>query len=344
LISHLMSSFESNYLPSTVDSIYAKPLFRNAKQVDEGTDCPSPNPLTRSSTCETANIRESLCDIEGLCSGNLGLDAQNGSLASTNDSCGGFFSRGISLTKGQILELESELMQEKGRAKLAKALEAQSLAQADSPFEAVLEDEEIKSYTEDIHGSFGNLEESPKSPSQAIVRAQDETPMIFPTFNVEGSSAKDYIFSNDNKTITQKKHMNPLFYSSMAGQEPLPNSGKYEFSVRIDKCAKTHPKLYVGIATSEVKDKNVAYKPGHYFLNCFSSESYLNGLKTVKENILPREGQIVTVIVNVECGTISFEIDNVKVLEGKLNLSKTKTNEFYPFACLGEPEGTVSFV
>jgi hypothetical protein len=340
-----MSTFESNYLPSNVDSLYAKPFLRNAKQIDETTDCSSPNPLTRSSTCDTANIRGSLYDIEGQCSGTLGLDgAQNGSIASTNDSCGGFFSRGISLTKGQVLELESELLQERGKAKLVKALEAQLLLRADSPFEAVLEDDEMKSCTEEFHGSFGDLEETPKSPSQAIVRAQESSSMICPMFDEEASSAKDYIFSNDNKTITQKNHKNPLYYSSMTGQAPLPSSGKYEFSVRLDKCAKTHPKLYVGIMSSETKGKNIAYKPGHYFLNCFSTQSYLNGLKVVKEEALPRQGQIVTVLIDMECDTISFEVDNVKVLEGKLNLSKTKTNEFYPFACFGEPEGTVSFV
>jgi hypothetical protein len=341
-----MSTIESNYLTSPVDSLYAKPFLRNAKQIDETNDCSSPTLLlTRSSTCDTANIRGSLCDIEGLCSGTLGLDGpQNGSIASTNDSCGGFFSRGISLTKGQALELESELMQERGRAKLAKALEAQLLARADSPFEAVLEDEEMKSYTEEAHGSFDNLEETPRSPSQATVRVQEESSMICPMFDVESSSARDYIFSNDNKTMTQKNHKNPLYYSSIAGQAPLPSSGKCEFSVRIEKCAKTHPKLYVGITSSEVKEKNLAYKPGYYFLNCFDTQSYLNGLKTVKGETLPRQGQIVTVLIDMECGTISFEIDNVKVLEGKLNLSKTKTNEFYPFVCVGEPEGTVSFV
>jgi hypothetical protein len=340
-----MSTFESNYLPSNVsnvDSLYAKPLLRNAKQIDETTDCTSPNLLTRSSTCDTANIRGSLNDVEGQFSGALGFDgAQNGSITSTTDSCGGFFSRGISLTKGQALELESELMQERGKTKLAKALEAHLLARADSPFEAVLEDEEMKSCTEEFHGSFDDLEETPKSPSQAIVRAQEESPMICPVFD---ASAKDYIFSNDNKTITQINHKNPLYYSAVAGQGPLPSSGKYEFSVRLDKCAQTHPKLYVGIVSSEVKSKNLTYKPGHYFLNCFSTQSYLNALKVVKEEALPRQGQIVTVLVDMECGTISFEVDNVKVLEGKLNLPKTKTNEFYPFVCLGEPEGTVSFV
>jgi hypothetical protein len=134
-----MSTFEFNNLPSPVDNLYVKPFLRNAKQIDEGTDCFSPNPLTRSSTCDTANIRGSLNDIEGLCSGTLGLDGpQTGSIASTNDSCGGFFSRGISLTKGQALELESEFKQERNRSKLAKALEAQLLARADSAFDLFL--------------------------------------------------------------------------------------------------------------------------------------------------------------------------------------------------------------
>jgi hypothetical protein len=329
-------------MPSHVDSLYAKPFLRNAKQIDETTECPSPNPFTRSSTCDTNNIRGSLSDIEVLCSGNLAQDAQNGSIASTNDSCG-FFSRGISLTKGQTLELESEFMQERGRAKLAKALEAQLLNRSDSPFEAVLEDEEIKSYADEFE-NLENIEECPTSPSQAVTRAQEETPMLCPMFDIEASSAVDYNFTNDNRTAAQKNHKNPLYYSAIAGQGPLPTSGKFEFSVRIDKCAKTHPKLYVGITTSDLKGKNVAYKPGYYFLSAFSSQSYLNGLKNIKEDVLPRQGQIVTVIVDLENGTISFEIDNVKVLEGKLNLSKTKVNEFYPFVCLGEPEGTVSFV
>jgi len=200
----------------------------------------------------------------------------------------------------------------------------------------------MRSITEEIHGSFDNLEETPRSPTQAAVRVQEESPMICPMFDVESSNARDYTFSNDNKTITQKNHKNPLYYSLIAGQAPLPNSGKYEFSVRIEECAKTNPKLYVGIASNEVKDKSLSYKPGNYFLNCFDTQSYLNGLKNVKREALPRQGQIVTVLVDMECGTISFEVDNVKVLEGKLNLSKT--TEFYPFACLGEPQGTVSFV
>jgi hypothetical protein len=340
-----MSTIQSDFIPSHVDSLYAKPFLRNAKQIDETTDCSSPNPFTRSSTCDTANIRGSLCDIEGLCSGNLALDTQNGSIASTNDSCS-FFSRGISLTKSQAWELESEFMQERGRAKLAKALEAQLLNRSDSPFEAVLEDEDekIKSYADDFPEVLENDEECPASPSQAVTRAQEETPMICPMFNCDGSSAADYTFSNDNRTAAQKNHKNPLYYSAIAGQGPLPTSGKFEFSVRIDKCTKTHPKLYVGITTSDLKGKNIAYKPGYYFLSAFSSQSYLNGLKIVKEEALPRQGQIVTVQVDLECETISFEIDNVKVLEGKLNLPKTKVNEFYPFVCLGEPEGTVSFV
>jgi len=210
--------------------------------------------------------------------------------------------------------------------------------------QTILEDDETKSQIVESQASLEVIEEELKKFSEVVFPAQAECHHVCPVFDVEGPSASNYLFTNDNKTIQQKSHSNPLFFSTVSGKNPLPSSGQCEFSVSLDNCAKAHPKLYIGITTSELKGKSIAYKPGYCFLSTFRSQSYLGGLRNVKEDAFPSRGQVVTVRIDLDCGKISFEVDEIVVLEGKLNLSKTKASELYPFVCLGEPEGSVSFV
>jgi len=140
------------------------------------------------------------------------------------------------------------------------------------------------------------------------------------------------------------RHLSNKFFTTLFSSYPLPTSGKCKFSIQVDNCSRLHPKLYVGVASEELKDRPLSYKPGFYFINTFSRECFLNNLCMIQPDSLAAKGQVITVVLDLNKGWIIFEIDNVKIMEGRLNLSKTKPNVFYPFVSLGEDKGKVSFV
>lgn len=176
---------------------------------------------------------------------------------------------------------------------------------------------------------------------ETLEKPKVEFEHIVPRFDTEGLCASSFTFKNQNRTIT---HRSNTRFTTIYAEEPLPTYGKVKFSVCIELSNKTHPKLYMGVASSEWKEKPIGYKPGFYFLSAFSSESYMNGLKKLTDEKLPRQDQVITVCLDFETNMISFEMEDRKLLEGRLVLPKTGAKEFYPCVSLGEQGGSVSFV
>ena len=133
-------------------------------------------------------------------------------------------------------------------------------------------------------------------------------------------------------------------FSTIFAEKPIPGMGKSKFSVRVNYCNKTNPKLYIGISTAENRDKLLAYKLGSYFMSAFITESYLNGLKRTNSETFVKQGQTISVLLDMDQKMIVFEVEGTKVLEGKLVLQKGQGSELYPCVSLGELGGTVSFV
>lgn len=164
---------------------------------------------------------------------------------------------------------------------------------------------------------------------------------IIPTFSTEGDKLVNFTFSNKNTNVTH--HSSKCFSTALANQ-PLPQKRKSKFLVRIEESNKPHPMLYVGIVASDVKDRGLGYRPGSYFISTFSQQAYLNRLTRIESKSFAKKGQVITVLVDLNRGWISFEIEGNKVLEGKINIPKDKEQEFYPCVCLGELGGKVSFI
>jgi hypothetical protein len=160
-----------------------------------------------------------------------------------------------------------------------------------------------------------------------------------PTFGTYGSCTSSFSFLTEKRTALL--HTNK--FSTAFAKDPLPSAGKCKFTVYIEECKKMNPVLYIGVVSGESMNEKMAYRQGWTFISCFSPYSYLNGQKIIKENCLPRRGQVVTVLVDQDMGKISFEVNGTKIIEGKMS-SKTKQTNIYPFICLGEKEGRVCFV
>jgi len=197
------------------------------------------------------------------------------------------------------------------------------------------------------HPSLGELEDLLRElknhgdHNKEIASGKTNFQHIFPTFDLTGKNSSHYTSANQNGTII---HDDTTSFSTILANQALPSSGKYKFSVRIGQSKKTFQKLYVGVCTEDLKGKEMKYQPGYYFMSAFSGHSFLNRLMLVKENVLPKKGQVISVLVNLDDKKIAFEIDGIKVLEGRLYLPDENTNKLYPFICIGEPEASVTFV
>ena len=156
-----------------------------------------------------------------------------------------------------------------------------------------------------------------------------------------GDKLSNFTFSNENTTAT---HHSSKRFSTIVTKQPLPQNRKSKFSVRIEESNKAHPMLYVGIITSDLKDRGLGYKPGCYFISTFSQQAYLSRLKSIETSAFAKKGQVISVFTDLNRGRISFEIEGNKVLEGKVNIPRGKEQEFYPCVCLGELGGKVSFI
>lgn len=195
----------------------------------------------------------------------------------------------------------------------------------------------LESHNQSVEISRRFLDEEEKLRTPKITR--DQASQL--KFDSQSPFASSFRFSNDNKTIV---HNSSNRFSTIFASQPLPTSGKVKFSVRVEHANQEKPKLYIGIASNDFKGKAIGYKTGCYFISTFTKESFVNRLHITKEDLLPKQGQIVTVYVDLDVGKISFEVDNQRILEGRIALSKTKINEFYPCVALGETGGSVSFV
>lgn len=262
------------------------------------------------------------------------------SAKSTNDGSRWSFDSRI-LSRNQSLESdfsESEIVNTEKISGVSRTSAENKYRDMEMPCSEIIEniDEEAQSQSSLLSRRFLDEEEKLRTP-----KISKDYQSVQPTFDLQDSSTGSIRFSNECKTVT---HNSNTKFSTIFANKPLPTSGKVKFSVRVDHATQEKPKLYVGIAPKDFKGKGLGYKPGCYFISTFSKESFINRLHITKEDLLPKQGQVITVFVDVDAGKISFEVENKKILEGRLALSKTKINEFYPCVALGDAGGSVSFV
>lgn len=249
------------------------------------------------------------------------------SVASTHDS--------RSLSRLQTLDFDSPLLPEE---KFQLTGEEGFIKKLQNAIQ-IIEDDEEESDEQQFSPSGIEIEKNNFSFEDAEKSAQIKSDCWYlcPTFDTSGNMAANYTFYNDNQTALHKTSKR---FSTIFSANPLPSSGKSKFSVRIDSCKNVHPKLYVGIAAKDLRDKPIGYKPGFYFISTFTSECNLNGLQVIKSSSFARQGQIISVLLDLDDGNIIFEVDNKKIIEAKIPISK---NVFYPCISLGEENGMVSF-
>lgn len=339
-------------LRSIMEASADKLTLHIPRQTSDTKETFSPNIFAKRWTnYDTPSLGGSLCDLEG-CSSATTLyrrDSYLNSLASTND--GSRFNLDVkSLTRNQSLETDAVTPEDGGLRfcmSPEKPCSAQLFDYTGRDFDVcseILENSEEEAVNQSLDISRDLLEEVHESQSalEEPVVAEPVVQQISPAFRKDGVNAKNSKeYTIESRTISYK---NNTRYSPLYADEPLPSSGRCSFSVRVDQCNKANAKLYIGIAESHLQGQPLGYKPGFYFVSAFSRESYLNGLKIVDTNLLPKQGEIVTVTVDMDLGWISFQSEKGIMAEGKINLKKEKTQEFYICIALGENGGAVTFI
>ena len=312
------------------------------KPVAEQNESLSPTRYAKGIKPDNKSNAGSLCDIEP-CSGLLqGQDTQSSSLASTNVGSrmsieGRSFSRNMSL----LFESTEEDRSKSHSPMIYPAQSTlQDLIEEHSEIEGTLSDTRLDEMLN--NGSIMEIPTEVEKKTETVsAQEKPEWHNISPVFDTESIYASSYTFANNNKTVT---HGSNIRFSTIFAEKPIPSTGKSKFLMYVNYCNKTNPKLYVGLSTGENRDKPLAYKLGNYFVSTFSMESYLNGLKRTSPETFVKQGQTISVLIDMDQKMITFELEGSKILEGKLVLPKGQDSRLYPCISLGELGGTVSFI
>jgi len=165
---------------------------------------------------------------------------------------------------------------------------------------------------------------------------------ITPVFDSEGTNKAGFNFSNGNKTISRILNSGWL---SLFSKEPLPDSGKYQFVVKIEKVGSPHGHIMIGIASGSFKASQYCYSSnGSACFYVHNSSLYYNGGNFTLQGIAASVGDKITVLVDIDQGEIVFKIEDYVAYRRKGDFSSFKNFGLYPCIHSNNPNDSLTFL